>query len=531
MKIRNYTFQEYLDLVRNFHGHLAPGMVCGGFMIDLAYQNLKEGGFYDAISETPACIPDAVQILTPCTIGNGWLKIINTGRFALILYDKYTGEGVRIAIDPGQLEKWDEIKTWALKLKPKREQDSALLYQQIEEAGTSLYKAESFIVSEHLRGKKKNTSIFICQSCGESFRAVSGTICPACTGEAALSEKADSPEAGLFKMPVTPIPLAEAEGQKALHDMTLIIPRQRKGPYIRKGEIVGAEHLETLSSMGKETIYTDSDPSINSDWIHEDDAAKLFAAKMAGDGIVFTERPEEGKINFNAADDGLLAVDSEKLRRFNSVSGVMCATVHSPSPVKKGELVAGTRAIPLFLEKKICDHALSILDGGLFKILPYKRSRVGIVVTGSEVYNGKIKDGFIPIITEKVSRYGCSIEKTAMAPDDRKMIRDRVLEMVGAGLDVIIVTGGLSVDPDDVTRFALSDAGISEYRYSMPVLPGAMTMTGKIKETVIAGVPAGALFSKETAFDRILPVMLASWDLVKKHRGEMGEGGLLITES
>ncbi len=528
MKIRNYTFSEYLDLVKEFHDHLAPGMVCGGFMIELAYQHLDEDGFYDAISETPACIPDAVQILTPCSIGNGWIKIINTGRFALILYDKYTGAGIRITIDPVKLETWSEIKSWALKLKPKKDQDSALLFKQIEDAGTDLYKAEPFIVSKKLRGKKKNTSIFNCSACNESFRAVSGTICPACTGEIALSESTAEAGDALYQTPLKPVLLAEAEGKKALHDMTLILPRERKGPYIRKGEIIESHHLETLASMGKESLYVENSSIINADLVHEDDAAIQFAPKMAGSGVVYSEKPVEGKIDLYAGQDGVLIVSSDRLNRFNSVSGVMCASLKNLTPVKKGDLIAGTRAVPLFLEKILCDHAVSIIEDGLFEIIPFCRSKIGIIVTGSEVYTGKIDDGFIPIIHEKVSHYGCKIEKTAIVADDREMISTTANEMIKAGIELLIVTGGLSVDPDDVTRFGLVDAGLTEYRYSMPVLPGAMTMTGVIGDVLVAGVPAGALFSPQTAFDILLPLMLTSWELVKENRALMGEGGLLI---
>ena len=164
----------------------------------------------------------------------------------------------------------------------------------------------------------------------------------------------------------------------------------------------------------------------------------------------------------------------------------------------------------------------------MFDVIPYIRSKVGIIVTGSEVYNGRIEDGFIPIIREKISSYGCSVEKTAIVTDDRTMISDTAKEMVNDGIELIIVTGGLAVDPDDVTRFGLVDAGLTDYRYSMPVLPGAMTMTGVIGDVIVAGVPAGALFSPETAFDLLLPLMLTSWELVKENCAQMGEGGLLV---
>ncbi len=497
-------------------------------MIELAYQHLNEEGFYDAISETPACIPDAVQILTPCTIGNGWLKIVNTGRFALILYDKYTGDGIRVTFDSEKLDLWTEVKTWALKLKPKNEQDSDLLFKQIEDAGTELYRYESVSVADTLRGKKKNTSIFICTSCDESFRAVSGTICPACSGRIDLVNRADSGVDTLFAAPVDPLPISDAIGRKALHDMTLIVPGKQKGPYLRKGDTITNEHLEILTRMGKRHVYVQQNDVDSKNWIHEDDAAVLMAPVMSGEGIRVSEKPVEGKMDLFAEQTGLFCVDTEKLNCFNSIPGVMCASLNHLTPVKKDALVAGTRAVPLFLPKSGFDAAVDAASGGLFKVLPYCRQKIGVIVTGSEVYNGIVEDGFIPIITEKVSEYGCSVDKTVIVDDDRKMIHDAVNGMVASGIELLVVTGGLSVDPDDVTRFALVDAGLDDYRYSMPVLPGAMTMTGRIGNTVVAGVPAGALFSPETAFDRLLPVLLASWECVIENRGLMGEGGLLV---
>lgn len=189
MTIRGMSFDEYVEEVEKFHGHVAPGMVCGGFMVEKALSSLPEGGLFDVVSETRACIPDAVQLLTPCTIGNGWLKIVPTGRFAMTMYDKHTGEGVRVAPNHDILNQWPQVKAWLLKLVPKREQDTKLLLGEIEKAGTSLYTCIPVkLDGSFLGGKKKNPSgIHLCAICGEGFRAVEDAkICPACSGAVTL---------------------------------------------------------------------------------------------------------------------------------------------------------------------------------------------------------------------------------------------------------------------------------------------------------------------------------------------------------
>ncbi len=138
MNICTYSYEEYLQLVKSFHGNLAPGLIIGGFIVDLALKHLPEGEFFDALCETPVCLPDAVQILTPCTIGNGWLTVLDFGRFAVTMYEKKSGRGVRVYLDAKKLENWPEVRDWYLKRKKKHEQDFELLLAQIKEAGHGL---------------------------------------------------------------------------------------------------------------------------------------------------------------------------------------------------------------------------------------------------------------------------------------------------------------------------------------------------------------------------------------------------------
>jgi formylmethanofuran dehydrogenase subunit E len=177
-----FFIEEYILRVQVFHGHTAPGVVIGGFMVHLALTRIPQGTLYNAISETPACLPDAVQLLTPCTVGNGWLRIINLGRFALSLFDKYEGNGFRVFLDPEQLEKWPEIRAWFFKLKPKTEQNQSLLLAQIKEAGRELYGLHPIQVRPEFLKKRDKGRIVICQVCREAYPLQDGSICRACQG-------------------------------------------------------------------------------------------------------------------------------------------------------------------------------------------------------------------------------------------------------------------------------------------------------------------------------------------------------------
>jgi len=182
MNICTYTYEEYLHLVKSFHGSLAPGLIIGGFIVDLALKHLPEGEFFDAICETPVCLPDAVQILTPCTIGNGWMKIFDTGRCAVTLYEKESGEGVRVYLDAQKLKPWPEFNAWYFKLKPKREQDFEKLMTQIKEAGASVLSLQRVRVRPEYIVKRRLGPTAVCPSCGEAYPLRDGSACLACQG-------------------------------------------------------------------------------------------------------------------------------------------------------------------------------------------------------------------------------------------------------------------------------------------------------------------------------------------------------------
>jgi formylmethanofuran dehydrogenase subunit E len=183
VKIRSYAFEEFVERVRTFHGYAAPGVIIGGFMVDLAYKHLPADGFSDALCETPKCLPDAVQLLTPCTTGNGWLTVINVGRYAVTFYDKKTGEGIRVFVDATKVGSWVEINNWYFKLKAKKEQDEELLMEQIREAGARICSIQHVKVANRFLGTRHRGGFGVCSQCREAYPLADGPVCLDCQGE------------------------------------------------------------------------------------------------------------------------------------------------------------------------------------------------------------------------------------------------------------------------------------------------------------------------------------------------------------
>jgi formylmethanofuran dehydrogenase subunit E len=183
MNICSYTVEEFIERVQSLHGFAAPGVLIGGFMVDLAKQHLPKEGLFNAVSETAKCLPDAIQLLTSCTVGNGWLTVINIGRYAVTLYEISSGEGIRVFLDPAKIEEWPEIKNWLFKLKPKKEQDYELLMEQIKEAGTRMCSFQHVKVALRLFEKKHRGDIVRCPRCNEAYPGADGAICLGCQGE------------------------------------------------------------------------------------------------------------------------------------------------------------------------------------------------------------------------------------------------------------------------------------------------------------------------------------------------------------
>ena len=530
VRVGPYSFDEYVSRVKSFHGNVAPGLILGGFMVDLAMRRIPRGVLFDALSETPACLPDAIQLLTPCTVGNGWLKVINLGRYALSLYDKDSGDGVRVFLDPRKLTSWPEVEAWLFKLKPKAEQDKGRLLAQMAEAGAELCGLQTVKIQQRLLKKQSRGRIALCPLCSEPYPERDGAICRACQGEAPYVATdtegiAFTAEAAFLK----PVATEHAVGRKVLHDLTLIVPGESKGPAFTRGQIIDVGDLCRLQQMGRQRLYLEDENIPRGDWVHENEAAIAFARAMAGEGVGFDEPPREGKVNLRAERDGLLVVDTARLEQFNMLPGVMCASRKGYTVVTVGRNVAGTRAIPLYLPRADFLKAMAILGGGpIFRVLPMRRARVGILVTGTEVFQGLIKDQFAPIIEAKVRKHGCEVVRALIVPDDRAAIRKGVGELVEAGVDLLVTTAGLSVDPDDVTRQGLLDAGATDLLYGAPILPGAMTLLAHIGTVRVMGVPACALYFKATSFDLLLPRALAGLEITRRDLAKLGHGAFCL---
>ncbi len=531
MNIGQYTFSEFTELARDFHGYPAPGLLIGAYMVEAAKQKLPGGTLFEAVVETSKCLPDAVQLLTLCSTGNGWMKVINMGRYALSLYDKYTFEGWRVSIDLDRLETFPEIRDWFLKLKTKQEQDTERLFSEIEAAGDQYFSAVPVTIRQRLVKKPEMGDIAACPACREAYPKKDGSICRGCQGEAPYRHVLNNDCLAEESTPeIEAVPVEEAVGKKALHDMTRIVPGKSKGPEFKAGQEISAGDLCRLQQMGRSRVYVQGGSSPSGRWIHENDAVLAFAEKMAGTNVYYPAPPSEGKINFYASVTGLLSIDTASLENFNLVPNVMCTSRQNNIVVEKDKPFAGSRAIPLYLDRSHFEHALETIEKPpLFSVLPINPAKVGILVTGTEVYRGLIEDKFEPVIRRKVEYFNCQVVKTAISADNAQQIAKEVAGLLDSGADLIITTAGLSVDPDDQTRQGMVSAGLEDILYGAPILPGAMTLLGRIGPARVMGVPACALFHKTTSLDLLLPRILAGQHLTRKDLAGYAKGGFCLS--
>lgn len=318
----------------------------------------------------------------------------------------------------------------------------------------------------------------------------------------------------------------EAVGQILCHDITQIIPGVVKDAVFRKGHVICKEDIPVLLSVGKEHIYVwENDETM----LHENDAANILYQICKGEGMHGSD-VKEGKIELIADYEGILKIDREKLRKVNRVGEMMIASRHGDFPVKKGDKIAGTRIIPLVIEKEKMERVKDLAgEKPIFRILPYQKKKIGLVTTGSEVYKGRIQDAFTPVIREKLAEYGMEIQMHELSDDQHEQITAIIKKMLDAGMDMIICTGGMSVDPDDRTPLAIKNTGAEIVTYGAPVLPGAMFMLGYVKGNIpVVGLPGCVMYAKRTIFDLVLPRLLAGEKIEKEELDRLGEGGLCL---
>ena len=317
----------------------------------------------------------------------------------------------------------------------------------------------------------------------------------------------------------------DAVGQVLGHDITQIIPGVKKGPVFKKGHIIKKEDIPTLLSVGKEHIFV---YELDEKMVHENEAAKILA-NMCGNENMTHSDVSEGKIELFASCDGLFLVDAKKLKEVNSFGQMMIATRQSGFLVKKGDKLAGTRIIPLVIEKEKMHKVSSLVNSPIMKVIPLKKKRIGLVVTGSEVFHGRIEDAFTPILIKKMEAYGSEIVFKTICDDKPEQITSKINEMLLNGVDMVLVTGGMSVDPDDKTPLAIKNTGARIVSYGAPVLPGAMFLLSyKEDGRPILGLPGCVMYAKRTIFDLVLPRILCDVEIDDDYLSNLGNGGLCL---
>jgi len=326
------------------------------------------------------------------------------------------------------------------------------------------------------------------------------------------------------------IPVEEAVGMRLAHDLTQIVPGQFKGRKYKRGHLITEADIPGLLDIGKAHIYT---LDIGDNDLHEDDAAGRLAAVLQGEGIELSE-PHEGKVTLRAQRTGLAVIPPQLVESINRIGDIALATVQHHTLVREGQPVAATRAIPLVLPKEKVEaaemlaQAYRLENDGIapISVRPLKKFRVGLLTTGSEVFNGRIEDKFGPVVRAKLEALGSEVAEQRFTPDERHTIVNHIRSLFDSGYDMILVTGGMSVDPDDRTPGAIREAGADIVSYGTPMLPGSMLLIGYLSGVPIMGLPGCVMHDPHTSFDVLLPRILAGDTITREDIVTMGYGGL-----
>jgi molybdopterin biosynthesis enzyme len=310
------------------------------------------------------------------------------------------------------------------------------------------------------------------------------------------------------------------------HDLTKVVPGGFKGAAFKRGHIITKDDIPELLSIGKEHIFV---MELAANQIHEEEAAIRIAKAIMGQNLT-NSAPSEGRVNLKATSPGLLKINVPALDEINLLGDLIIATLHNNTVVKTGTTVAGTRIIQLYTtEEKLAQlEQIAKKNQPLITIAPLKLKKIGMIVTGNEVFKGRIKDGFSPIVRKKVEALGCTVNNQAIVPDDAEVITRTILDFKAKGSEVILCCSGMSVDPDDVTPLGIRNSGAKVAFYGLPVLAGAMFLYAKLDDVHILGVPACVLHAPTTAFDALLPVVLSGEELTFAETRKLGHGGLCL---
>jgi molybdenum cofactor synthesis domain-containing protein len=318
------------------------------------------------------------------------------------------------------------------------------------------------------------------------------------------------------------IPVKKAVGEKIAHDMTQIIPDEYKGARFKKGYIIEKKDIPVLKDMGKESIYI---IELEPDDLHEDEAAMRITKAVCGKGLNFSD-PKEGKITLKASYSGIMDINKKLLLEVNSIEDILITSIHNKIPVNKGDKIAGIRINPLVINEKIIKQIEKMItEDYIFKISPFHNLKIGLVVTGNEVYYGRIEDKFVPTLKNKLKKWGGELLDFIFVPDNKKNIKNALLKLKDKGAEVLITGGGMSVDPDDLTPSGIKATGAEIITYGAPVLPGNKLMIAYLDNIPILGLPACVLYYKTTVFDLIYPRILAKEKITRKDIIKLSLGG------
>ena len=319
------------------------------------------------------------------------------------------------------------------------------------------------------------------------------------------------------------IKTVDAEGYVLQHDITQILPGEFKGRAFKKGHIITKEDIPKLLNLGKDHIYVFE---LGDTGVHENDAAVILGNVGRGKHVATSTEIKEGKINFTALCDGILKINKNKLLELNMLGEMSFATLPDNYPVKKGQNIAAARVIPLVIKKEKMDKVQEIIKRPILNVRPFKTYKVGIIVTGNEVFYGRIEDKFTDVIKRKIGEYNCTIVGHLFWPDDKEIIKQSAEQLLRQGANMLIFTGGMSVDPDDTTPTAIMEMGGELVTYGAPVLPGSMFLLSYLGKIPMMGLPGCVMFAKRTVFDLVLSRVMTGERLTTKQIMQYGNGGL-----
>ncbi|CAG36450.1 molybdopterin-binding protein [Desulfotalea psychrophila] len=317
------------------------------------------------------------------------------------------------------------------------------------------------------------------------------------------------------------IAVENAVGTILCHDVTRIIPGKTKEVAFRRGHLIKEEDIPELLAIGKENLYI-YDPADG--YLHEDDAAIRISEAVAGEGILLSP-PSEGKVTVKAARRGLLRIDVDALQQLNMIDNVICSTIHNNQVVAEGRSLAGIRVIPLVIDGAVVAEAEALAAQPLLEVRPLKSLKVGIITTGSEIFKGRIDDAFGPILRSKFAELGCTVLGQRLVADDRAKTVEAIRDFQKEGAEMIVLTGGMSVDPDDQTPASIRDSGADIISYGAPVLPGAMFMLAHLEGIPLLGLPGCVMYHAISIFDLIVPRLLAGVEIKREDIAALGHGG------